>query len=123
LITTARQTSMIFLIVIGANIFANFIATTRIGIRIVEVIVQSGLSVYTILFLIIIMYIILGLFLVMIASLLITLPIVFLFIFEFGFDPIWFRVVLVLLLEIGLVTPPVGLNLFITSEYARIPVQ
>src|SRR5699024_11048668 len=47
LITTARQTSMIFLIVIGANIFANFIATTRIGIRIVEVIVQSGLSVYT----------------------------------------------------------------------------
>ena len=123
LITTARQTSMIFLIVIGANIFANFIATTRIGIRIVEVIVQSGLSVYTILFLIIIMYIILGLFLDMIASLLITLPIVFPLIVELGFDPIWFGVVLVLLLEIGLVTPPVGLNLFITSEYARIPVQ
>jgi len=123
LITTARQTSMIFLIVIGANIFANFIATTRVGVRIVDVIVASGLSVYTILFFIIVMYLILGLFLDMIASLLITLPIVFPLIVELGFEPIWFGVVLVLLLEIGLVTPPVGLNLFITSEYARIPVQ
>src|SRR5699024_3505156 len=66
LITTARQTSMIFLIVIGANIFANFIATTRVGVRIVDAIVASGLSAYTILFFIIVMYLILGLFLDMI---------------------------------------------------------
>src|SRR5699024_30171 len=69
------------------------------------------------------MYIILGLFLDMIASLLITLPIVFPLIVELCSDPIWFGVVLVLLIEIGLVTPPVGLNLFITSDYARISVQ
>ncbi|MEV9640782.1 TRAP transporter large permease [Mammaliicoccus sciuri] len=123
LVTTIKQTSMIFLIVIGANIFATFIAFTQSGVKVINLIVGSGASPYTILFLIILIYLVLGLFLDLIASLLITLPVVFPLIIQLGFDPIWFGIILVLLLEIGLVTPPVGLNLFITSEHAKIPVQ
>lgn len=123
LVATTKQTAMIFLIVIGANIFATFIAFTQTGVKVIEAIVESGASPYMILFFIILIYLVLGLFLDLIASLLITLPVVFPLMIELGFDPIWFGVILVLLLEIGLVTPPVGLNLFITSEHAKIPVQ
>ncbi|WP_158735673.1 TRAP transporter large permease [Alteribacillus sp. YIM 98480] len=120
---TVRQTAMIFTIVIGAEIFAFFISLTRIGDYLISFITESGFSPYTILLLIIVMYLILGMFLDMLGSMLITLPLVFPLIIQIGFDPLWFGVVLVILLEIGLVTPPVGMNLYVTSKHAKVPVE
>ena len=59
----------------------------------------------------------------LLASMLITLPLVFPLITSLGYDPVWFGIIVVLVLEIGLVTPPVGMNLFITSQHTGIPVQ
>lgn len=123
LVSTTKQTAMIFLIIIGANIFATYIAMSRVGFLMVNWVVDSGLSAPVILLLIIIAYLVLGMFLDLIATLLITLPLVFPLIIELGYDPIWFGVLVVILLEIGLVTPPTGLNLFIVSEHSKVPVE
>lgn len=117
---TIQQTAMIFTIVIGGYIFAYFFTLTGTGQSIIS---ASGLSKWTILFLIIVFYLILGLFMDLIGSMILTLPLIFPVIQSLGFDEIWFGVIVVLLLEIGLVTPPVGINLFITSKYSKIPVD
>ena len=117
-----QQTAMIFTIVIGGYIFAYFFTLTGVGQDIISAIAESGLSKWTILFFIIIFYLILGLFMDLIGSMILTLPLIFPIIQSLGFDEIWFGVIVVLLLEIGLVTPPVGINLFITSKYTDIPV-
>ena len=117
-----QQTAMIFTIVIGGYIFAYFFTLTGVGQDIISTIAESGLSKWTILFFIIIFYLILGLFMDLIGSMILTLPLIFPIIQSLGFDEIWFGVIVVLLLEIGLVTPPVGINLFITSKYTDIPV-
>lgn len=59
----------------------------------------------------------------LVGSMLLTLPLVFPLIVELGYDPIWFGVLVVLVLEIGLVTPPVGMNLFITSQHSGVAVD
>ncbi|MFB5284165.1 TRAP transporter large permease [Peribacillus sp. Hz7] len=118
-----QQTAMIFTIVIGGYIFAYFFTLTGTGQSIISAISESGLSKWTILFLIIVFYLILGLFMDLIGSMILTLPLVFPIIQALGFDEIWFGVVVVLLLEIGLVTPPVGINLFITSKHSQVPVD
>ena len=120
---TIQQTAMIFTIVIGGYIFAYFFTLTGTGQSMISAISASGLSKWTILFLIIVFYLILGLFMDLIGSMILTLPLIFPVIQSLGFDEIWFGVIVVLLLEIGLVTPPVGINLFITSKYSNIPVN
>ncbi|MFJ8259287.1 TRAP transporter large permease [Peribacillus asahii] len=118
-----QQTAMIFTIVIGGYIFAYFFTLTGTGQSMISAISESGLSKWTILFLIIVFYLILGLFMDLIGSMILTLPLVFPIIQALGFDEIWFGVIVVLLLEIGLVTPPVGINLFITSKHSQVPVD
>ncbi|MBM4763357.1 TRAP transporter large permease [Bacillus sp. B15-48] len=123
LLTTIRQTGMIFIIIIGSVIFSYFITLSRIGNDILEFIQASGFPAWTVLLLVILLYLGLGLFMDLLASMLITLPLVFPLITSLGYDPIWFGIIVVLVLEIGLVTPPVGINLFITSQHTGIPVQ
>lgn len=123
LLETLRQTAMIFSIIIGATVFSYFVTLTRIGNTVISFFTENFESKWVILGFIILFYLILGLFLDMIGSLLLTLPIVFPLVIELGFDPIWFGVIVVVLLEIGLVTPPVGINLYITSKGSGIPVE
>lgn len=123
LVDTTHQTAMIFTIVIGGYIFAYFFTLTGTGQSIMLAIAESGLSKWTILALIIVFYLILGMFMDLIGSMILTLPLVFPIITGLGFSEIWFGVIVVLLLEIGLVTPPVGINLFITSKYSGVPVH
>lgn len=122
LLMTLRTTGMIFTIVIGTNIFTYYITLTQIGQTAVSAIEASGLSKWMILFMIILFYLVLGMFIDLIGSMLLTLPIIFPLIISLGFDPVWFGVIMVLLLEIGMVTPPVGLNLFITSQHSGVPI-
>src|SRR5699024_10026884 len=122
-IKTTEQTAMIFIIIIGGYTFAYFMTMTGVGQSIINTISQSSLPSGVILIMIIILYLILGLFMDMAGALILTLPLVHPIIVELGFSEIWFGVLVVLLVEIGLVTPPVGINLFITSEYSKVPVK
>lgn len=123
LLATIKQTAMIFIIIIGAHIFSYYITMTRVGNTILEAVAASGLSPLMTLLLIIVFYLVIGLFMEVVGSMLLTLPLVFPLIVELGYDPIWFGVLLVLVLEIGLVTPPVGMNLFITSQHSGVAVD
>lgn len=120
---TVMQSSMIFMIMVGAQIFTYFITMTGINRTLVDGIMNSGLSKWYILALIIILYLLIGTVMDPIGAMLLTLPLVHPIIVSLGFDVVWFGIILVMLLEIGLVTPPVGLNLFITSQASGVPVQ
>lgn len=123
LLETAKQTGMIFLIIVGAQVFSYYIVMTKIGSVIFSAIEASALPAWGVLLMVIFVYLILGMFMDLIGSMLLTLPLVYPLLTGLGYDPIWFGVVLVLLLEIGLVTPPVGINLFLTSEHSGVSVH
>ncbi|MFJ8063975.1 TRAP transporter large permease [Psychrobacillus sp. NPDC096426] len=121
LMLTTKNSAMIFAIIIGAHVFSYFIAFTRIGNKIITAIEATGFPSWAILLMIVILYLVMGMFMDLIGTMLLTIPLVYPLIIGLGYDPIWFGIVLVLLLEIGLVTPPVGINLFIVSENSGIP--
>lgn len=110
------QSSMIFVIAIGGKLFVNFIALTGLASEITVWIETSGVSVFVVMGLIVVMYIFLGMFLDPIGIILLTLPLTIPIIENFGFSLIWFGVVVIKLLEIGLVTPPIGLNVFVIKS-------
>lgn len=121
---TVRLTVMIFMILIGASLFSKFLAMTQIPMNFASYVAGLGWSPYLILFLILFVYLILGCFLEGIAILVLTMPITYPMITEMGFDGIWFGIVMVMVLNMGLITPPVGLNVYIISGVAKdIPIQ
>lgn len=123
LIETVQQTCMIFVILVGATLFSYFVAFSRLGNSLISYIESTNIPALGVLVLIVLMYLILGLFLDLFGSMLLTLPLVFPLITDLGYDPLWFGILVVLLLEIGLVTPPVGINLYITSQQSGISVN
>ncbi|WP_386625624.1 TRAP transporter large permease [Sulfitobacter geojensis] len=110
------QSSMIFVIAIGGKLFVNFIALTGMAADITNWIETSGVSVIAVMALIVLLYIFLGMFLDSIGIILLTLPLTIPIVESFGFSLIWFGVVVIKLLEIGLVTPPIGLNVFVIKS-------
>lgn len=119
-----RITAMIFIILVGASVFGKFLALSRIPMQLSSFVAGLEVSEYVILVLILIMYMILGMFLEGIAILVLTLPIVYPLIIDLGFDGIWFGVIMVMMLNIGLLTPPLGLSVYIISGVVReIPIQ
>ncbi len=119
------QSSMIFVIAIGGKLFVNFIALTGLAGDITAWIETSGVSVFMVMGLIVVMYIFLGMFLDPIGIILLTLPLTIPIVETFGFSLIWFGVVVIKLLEIGLVTPPIGLNVFVIKSIVgdRVPLE
>jgi len=113
---TVYQSSMIFAIAIGGKLFVNFIALTGMAGSITALIDGSGASVVVVIGLMVVMYIFLGMFLDPIGIILLTLPLTIPIVESFGFSLIWFGVVVIKLLEIGLVTPPIGLNVFVIKS-------
>ena len=121
---TARTTAMIFLIVIGAIVFGHFLAITKIPMELTNYIAALGVSRYLILAAILLLYLALGCFMEGIAILVLTMPIIYPVIINLGFSGVWFGVIMVIMLNIGLVTPPVGLNVYITAGAVRdIPLE
>jgi len=119
LLQSVRTTALVFLILIGAFIFSPFLALTHISSDLIELLTGLNLSRYMILFLIVLIYIILGMFLEGFAMLVLTIPIVHPLILTLGFDPIWFGVLIVILLEMGLISPPVGVNVYVVKGVAE----
>lgn len=119
LFETTRITCMILVIVAGATIFSRFMAVTRIPFDIAGWIAALDMSPAMIMCLIIGVYFLGGCFIDALALVMLTIPIFYPVILELGYDPIWFGVVIVLVTQIGVITPPVGVNVYVVSGVAR----
>ena len=121
---TTRLTAMIFFILIGADIFSKFLALSRIPVAITKFVSELALPAMVIMIFILIVYFILGMFLEGIAIYVLTLPVVYPLITMLGFDGIWFGVVMIFVMNMGLLTPPLGLSVYIISGVVKdIPIQ
>ena len=116
---TATSTTMLFTIIIGAYIFSRFLAVTNVGPELANYLVSSGLSRYVVLAGFLLLYVFLGMFMDPAAMMAITLPIVLPIVLEMGFSGIWFGVLVIKTSEIGLITPPVGMNVYTVNAAAH----
>ncbi len=112
---TAQTTSSLFVVVIGALVFSNFINRAGLPDDLLGFITGNNLSPLTIIFIILGIYLVLGSVFESLSMLLLTVPIFYPVVESLGFDLIWFGIVVVVVTEISLITPPVGLNVFVLS--------
>lgn len=119
IIETTKAFGMTFLIVIGATLFGSFLAITRMPMALAEYAQNLDVSKYVILLIVVLIYAFLGMIMDAMAMLMLTVPIFSPVILGLGFDPIWFGVLMVLVMELGLVTPPVGLNCYVMAGIAK----
>ena len=115
ILEAAQTTAMIVLLIAGAFVFMKFMAVSRLPDFLATYIAGLPFSPLVILLLIILLYIVLGMFLDIFAAILLTLPVLFPVALSLGFDPIWYGVIMVRVMEVGLITPPMGLNVFILA--------
>ncbi|MCB2101875.1 MAG: TRAP transporter large permease [Rhodobacterales bacterium] len=115
---TLFLSAMIFFMIIGAEIFGYFLSVSRISFSLTEFVAGLNMAPYAILLCILLLYMVLGCVMDSIAMLLLTVPVVFPVIAEAGFDPVWFGIVTVITVELGLITPPVGMNVFVIKTVA-----
>lgn len=121
---TAKTTAMIFLVLIGAYVFGTFLAISQIPMETASFVSSLHISRYFILVLIIGIYILLGCLMDSLAMVLLTVPIFLPVVTELGFNPIWFGVLMVLIMEQGMITPPVGINVYVMAGVAKnLPMQ
>ena len=113
LVDTALVMSTIGFIIIGATVLSQALALSGIPEVISRAVAESGLSPILILIAVYVLYLVLGCLLAAIEMLLITLPFTFPVIVSLGYDPVWFGIAVVMLIEIGMLTPPLGMNLFV----------
>ena len=118
----AVTTSVIFIVVVGGILFARFLTYSGLVTTISTAMIGLGLGKYSYLFGFVLLFTILGCFIEPIDIMVMTLPIMFPVMKEAGFDPIWLGVIAVKLAEIGVLTPPVGLNVFVVKSSSPIPV-
>ena len=116
---TVKTTAMVFVILIGANIFGYFLTVSQIPDQLSTWIGELGLNRYVVMSMLIFAFIILGCFMEGLAIMVLTIPIVYPMVMEMGFDPIWFGIIITLTMEMSLITPPVGINVFIISGVAK----
>jgi len=123
-LNTLRNTALTVMILIGAHLFIPFLALSQLPTRMVELLTRLPLGPTGTLIVILAGYIVLGTFMEGIAMLVLTLPVVFPVLMQLGFDPIWLGVVLVIVLEMGLIDPPVGVNVFVVKGVApEVPLE
>jgi len=111
-----HTTVQVFLIIIAALLFSRFVALSGVGRELVSLVEAAELGRYQVLFFIIVMYLILGTFLEGVASLVITVPLLLPLLQTYDFDLLWFGVIVVKMIEISVVTPPMGFNVLVLSR-------
>jgi C4-dicarboxylate transporter, DctM subunit len=119
LVQSMRTTASIFLVLIGALLFGYFLAVTRTPQHLADFLVGLGLGPYPTLGLILVGYFLLGCVLDPLAMIVLTVPIVFPVILAFDFDPIWFGIIVVISVEMALITPPLGMNIYVINSVVR----
>ncbi|MEE2761395.1 MAG: TRAP transporter large permease subunit [Pseudomonadota bacterium] len=110
---TAATTGLIYIIIFGATIFTVFISLTQMPGVLVTWIKDAGIPPGMVIFLLLVMYIILGSIFETVAAMIITLPVVFPLVVGLGFDPIWWGIINIMVIEIGQTTPPIGIIPFV----------
>jgi tripartite ATP-independent transporter DctM subunit len=116
LLETTRTTAAVFTVLIGALLFGYFLTVTQTPQKLTEFMTGLGIGRYGVLALMMLMYLVLGCLMDSLAMIILTVPIVFPVIKALGFDPIWFGVIIVMTVELGLIHPPVGMNIFVIKS-------
>ena len=119
LMESSKATGMIFGILIGAYILQYFLTISQITDHLVGWVVGMGLNRYIVMCILIVIYLILGCLMEGLSIIILTIPITYPLILKMGFDPIWFGVMITVLIEMGLITPPVGVNVFVIAGVAK----
>ncbi|KGM49132.1 TRAP transporter large permease [Pseudooceanicola atlanticus] len=120
--SAAQTTCMVLFIILGAHVFGYFFTLTRVTNDITTWVGALETSRWVILAVILLGYLILGFFMDQIAILILTVPVILPLILQMGYDPIWFGVLVVVTAEVGMVTPPLGMNVFVVARYTRRPL-
>ena len=116
LLEATRTCAAVFTVLIGALLFGYFLTITQTPQKVTEFLTSLGLGRYGVLLLIMLMYLVLGCLMDAMAMIILTVPIIFPLILQLGFDPIWFGVIVVMVVELGLIHPPVGMNVFVIKS-------
>jgi len=119
LLRAVRTSAAIFTILIGALLFGYFLTITQTPQHVTEFLTGLGLGRYGVLMVIMAMYLVLGCVMDAMAMVILTIPIIFPVITALGFDPIWFGIIIVMTVELGLIHPPVGMNVFVIKSVVR----
>jgi C4-dicarboxylate transporter, DctM subunit len=122
LLEGGQTTAFIMLLIIGAYLLMKFLAVSKLTILLGSTVANLPVPPMAIFAAIAILYIILGMFLDIVSAVILTIPVLFPVVLTVGFDPIWYGVMIVILIEMGLVTPPVGMDAFILSGVTGIPL-
>jgi len=122
LLEAAQTTAMVFLLIIGAYILMKFLAVSKLPFVLSEHVAGLPLPRMVIFAGIVLLYIVLGMFLDIFSAVIITIPVIYPLILALGFDPIWFGVIVVIVCQMGLITPPVGLDVFVLSGAIDVPL-
>ena len=115
LVESARTTAMLFTLLIAATIFANFVNFTTLPGDLMAWITQQGWSPTMVVVAMMAIYVLLGTVMEELTMVLLTIPLFFPIVTQLGFDPLWFGVLIVMIVQIGLISPPVGMNLFVIN--------
>ena len=116
LLSATRTAAAVFTVLIGALIFGYFLTITQTPQKLTGFLTELGLGPYGVLALIMLMYLVLGCLMDAMAMIILTVPIIFPVIVQLGFDPIWFGIIIVMTVELGLIHPPVGMNVFVIKS-------
>jgi TRAP-type C4-dicarboxylate transport system permease large subunit len=122
---TAKSTAMIFFIVLGAAVYNGFLALTQVPQELAAWVAESGFNPWTVLIMILVLYLIFGCVMDSLSMILLTIPIFFPIVsgLDFGLSAeefaIWFGIIVLIVVEVGLITPPVGMNLFVINSMDR----
>src|SRR5207244_11306632 len=116
LLQATRTAAAVFTVLIGALLFGYFLTVTQTPQNVTTFLTGLGIGKYGVLALIMVMYIVLGCLMDALAMVILTVPIIFPVIKELGFDPIWFAVIIVMTVELGLIHPPVGMVVFVIKS-------
>jgi len=117
LLSATRTAAAVFTVLIGALMFGYFLTVTQTPQKLAEFLLTGlGLGPYGVLMLILLMYLVLGCLMDAMAMIILTVPIIFPIVVQLGFDPIWFGIIIVMTVELGLITPPVGMNVFVIKS-------
>src|SRR5260221_1693255 len=119
LLQATRTAAAVFTVLIGALLFGYFLTITQTPQKVTLLLTGSGLGRYEVLALIMLMYLALGCLMDAMAMIILTVPIIFPVVTALGFDPIWFGVIIVMTVELGLIHPPVGMNVFVIKRVVK----
>lgn len=119
LLEATRTSAAVFTVLIGALLFGYFLTITQTPQKVTEFLTGLGLGRYALLAIIMGMYLVLGCLMDAMAMIILTVPIIYPLILQLGFDPIWFGVIIVMTVELGLIHPPVGMNVFVIKSVVQ----